>query len=135
MRTRSLDRRPHWSFRCAPCSRCRCGLSSMRGGRPPAEPCALGRHHGGSRSGTRRPLLERRGDQELDVPELEGLGDVGQRAVLRGVDKVGQVSAPTHRSEEHTSELQSLTNLVCRLLLEKKKKKNKKGNANKQNKT
>src|SRR5258706_8444469 len=27
------------------------------------------------------------------------------------------------RSEEHTSELQSLTNLVCRLLLEKKKEK------------
>src|SRR5438046_8540158 len=30
------------------------------------------------------------------------------------------------RSEEHTSELQSLTNLVCRLLLEKKKKTTKK---------
>src|SRR5438093_6919444 len=30
-----------------------------------------------------------------------------------------------YRSEEHTSELQSLTNLVCRLLLEKKKKKEK----------
>ena len=30
------------------------------------------------------------------------------------------------RSEEHTSELQSLTNLVCRLLLEKKKEKKKK---------
>src|SRR5258706_15712234 len=29
---------------------------------------------------------------------------------------------PRARSEEHTSELQSLTNLVCRLLLEKKKK-------------
>src|SRR5260370_8329406 len=29
------------------------------------------------------------------------------------------------RSEEHTSELQSHLNLVCRLLLEKKKKKNK----------
>src|SRR5258706_11018086 len=28
---------------------------------------------------------------------------------------------PRSRSEEHTSELQSLTNLVCRLLLEKKK--------------
>src|SRR2546430_3482349 len=28
----------------------------------------------------------------------------------------------THRSEEHTSELQSQSNLVCRLLLEKKKK-------------
>src|SRR5262249_60701855 len=32
--------------------------------------------------------------------------------------RCGRVS----RSEEHTSELQSLTNLVCRLLLEKKKK-------------
>src|SRR5258706_846480 len=31
-------------------------------------------------------------------------------------------AAPGARSEEHTSELQSLTNLVCRLLLEKKKK-------------
>src|SRR5262249_62318559 len=30
--------------------------------------------------------------------------------------------AATLRSEEHTSELQSLTNLVCRLLLEKKNK-------------
>src|SRR2546425_5720203 len=29
---------------------------------------------------------------------------------------------PTERSEEHTSELQSLAYLVCRLLLEKKKK-------------
>src|SRR5438046_6063147 len=32
----------------------------------------------------------------------------------------------SYRSEEHTSELQSLTNLVCRLLLEKKKKYKKK---------
>src|SRR2546427_7795106 len=32
--------------------------------------------------------------------------------------------ARTARSEEHTSELQSQSNLVCRLLLEKKKKKN-----------
>src|SRR2546430_13754306 len=30
---------------------------------------------------------------------------------------------PATRSEEHTSELQSQSNLVCRLLLEKKKKK------------
>src|SRR5438093_1990021 len=30
-------------------------------------------------------------------------------------------ASPSPRSEEHTSELQSLTNLVCRLLLEKKK--------------
>src|SRR5688572_31581077 len=33
-----------------------------------------------------------------------------------------------YRSEEHTSELQSQSNLVCRLLLEKKKKKKKKKN-------
>src|SRR5688572_32627304 len=32
------------------------------------------------------------------------------------------------RSEEHTSELQSQSNLVCRLLLEKKKKKKKNNN-------
>src|SRR5215213_11561790 len=36
---------------------------------------------------------------------------------------LGRPGART-RSEEHTSELQSLTNLVCRLLLEKKKKTN-----------
>ena len=35
---------------------------------------------------------------------------------------LGQDAAWAIRSEEHTSELQSLTNLVCRLLLEKKKK-------------
>src|SRR5436190_15312367 len=34
--------------------------------------------------------------------------------------------APSLRSEEHTSELQSHSDLVCRLLLEKKKKKKKK---------
>src|SRR5437016_10906532 len=38
------------------------------------------------------------------------------------------------RSEEHTSELQSLTNLVCRLLLEKKKKKRIKKNDKESNK-
>src|SRR2546427_9536520 len=49
--------------------------------------------------------------------------------VRRGIE----LGAPLHltwscyqfeRSEEHTSELQSQSNLVCRLLLEKKKKKN-----------
>src|SRR2546427_3934191 len=34
-----------------------------------------------------------------------------------------RMSMRTSRSEEHTSELQSQSNLVCRLLLEKKKKK------------
>src|SRR5437016_11888630 len=36
----------------------------------------------------------------------------------------GKYPAILARSEEHTSELQSLTNLVCRLLLEKKKVEN-----------
>src|SRR2546430_10277549 len=45
---------------------------------------------------------------------------------------IGQPTAPrtqaerAKRSEEHTSELQSQSNLVCRLLLEKKKKINRK---------
>src|SRR5438105_15628996 len=37
-----------------------------------------------------------------------------------------QRAGVAERSEEHTSELQSRVDLVCRLLLEKKKKKNKK---------
>src|SRR5215204_7362605 len=36
----------------------------------------------------------------------------------------GDPRRPCFRSEEHTSELQSHSDLVCRLLLEKKKKKN-----------
>src|SRR2546430_4007433 len=43
----------------------------------------------------------------------------GGLAALRGSD--GE-RARARRSEEHTSELQSQSNLVCRLLLEKKKK-------------
>src|SRR5438046_4188709 len=39
------------------------------------------------------------------------------------LDLLRHVAQPP-RSEEHTSELQSLTNIVCRLLLEKKNKKN-----------
>src|SRR3989441_1993238 len=50
----------------------------------------------------------------------------GAEAVEVGlaVAVVGQVGTRAGRSEEHTSELQSLAYLVCRLLLEKKKKKN-----------
>src|SRR2546430_12397851 len=35
---------------------------------------------------------------------------------------LGEGARDPHRSEEHTSELQSQSNLVCRLLLEKKQK-------------
>src|SRR2546426_4292243 len=41
----------------------------------------------------------------------------------RGSGRSGRVKTTRVRSEEHTSELQSPCNLVCRLLLEKKKKK------------
>src|SRR5438046_7291882 len=44
-------------------------------------------------------------------------------AILATVFWFGAPGGVTGRSEEHTSELQSLTNLVCRLLLEKKKTK------------
>src|SRR5215475_5827661 len=45
------------------------------------------------------------------------------RAAFAGADAAPVVSrSSAERSEEHTSELQSRENLVCRLLLEKKKK-------------
>src|SRR5207302_4662230 len=47
---------------------------------------------------------------------------VHPRRAMRGLTARGRAENP--RSEEHTSELQSRENLVCRLLLEKKKKKN-----------
>src|SRR5688572_31997574 len=50
---------------------------------------------------------------------------------VRYSSALGTASAPS-RSEEHTSELQSQSNLVCRLLLEKKKKKKKTTNKTKQ---
>src|SRR2546425_6100190 len=46
---------------------------------------------------------------------------IKNRGLEQGWDFVLMI--PLERSEEHTSELQSLAYLVCRLLLEKKKKK------------
>src|SRR5688572_30875472 len=67
-----------------------------------------GRRSGGDR---RRQSRAAPGSAAPLGPERRGLG--GDQAGRRGV-----------RSEEHTSELQSQSNLVCRLLLEKKKKQN-----------
>src|SRR2546430_9751552 len=47
---------------------------------------------------------------------------VGRADRRLAVVRRGRVRGPARRSEEHTSELQSQSNLVCRLLLEKKKK-------------
>src|SRR5438552_13953420 len=44
------------------------------------------------------------------------------RALCRGFLQITRVTPRRLRSEEHTSELQSPDHLVCRLLLEKKKK-------------
>src|SRR5438046_6486826 len=71
--------------------------ASPRRGRPPAPRPAPRPPTRGRRC---RPPRRRRG------------GSCGRRRAPRRL--------PQDRSEEHTSELQSLTNLVCRLLLEKK---------------
>src|SRR3712207_8128355 len=63
----------------------------------------------------RRPRLP---GQRLRRGDPRQLREEGRRTASRGL--------PPARSEEHTSELQSRQYLVCRLLLEKKKKKNEK---------
>src|SRR2546430_4035391 len=51
---------------------------------------------------------------------------LGRSIAINGVifRIIGIAPEEFHRSEEHTSELQSQSNLVCRLLLEKKKQSN-----------
>src|SRR5437588_3886452 len=67
------------------------------------------------------PVLDSVGNEHQDH-EVEGgrLAELVANAVQNGI--IGN----DVRSEEHTSELQSHSDLVCRLLLEKKKKKNEK---------
>src|SRR5260370_22584103 len=58
-------------------------------------------------------------------PRQPRLGvEAAASAVAVSVAEAGVAAEAGARSEEHTSELQSHLNLVCRLLLEKKKKKN-----------
>src|SRR5256885_5545691 len=69
----------------------------------------------------------------VDSVRLAATGPSGSRSANRRLTMMGAVAYPrvasrtraapsSSRSEEHTSELQSPCNLVCRLLLEKKKK-------------
>src|SRR2546425_3595322 len=83
----------------------RCGARGR--GAPPV-------HHEGH-AGDAHALARamRDGGKELALGEVRVRDDLGRREHRRRRD----------RSEEHTSELQSLAYLVCRLLLEKKKKK------------
>src|SRR2546430_6126888 len=60
---------------------------------------------------------------QTSVPGLLDLSDEPKRILdMYGTRGGDGTFATTCRSEEHTSELQSQSNLVCRLLLEKKKK-------------
>src|SRR5438132_8053594 len=72
-----------------------------------------------------RAAAEARADHRLEAAEAPGVEQPVQ--ALARVPQRGPVRAVRHlelrRSEEHTSELQSHSDIVCRLLLEKKKNK------------
>src|SRR5256885_8771144 len=68
----------------------------------------------------RDTLTERQHDSILARSQIPGAKAVG-RAMTAADSMSARVRASDTRSEEHTSELQSPCNLVCRLLLEKKK--------------
>src|SRR2546427_2336969 len=87
----------------------------------------LFRSHAREHGVRRRHVAERRvegGRVRVQAPGLVGIGE--ERLDLRGEPQLAADLGPEERlrSEEHTSELQSQSNLVCRLLLEKKKIKN-----------
>src|SRR2546430_5656551 len=70
-----------------------------------------------------------RSPQPLSRSAMSGRNPAGLKRRIRSTKQVSPVPRNrsterrrTRRSEEHTSELQSQSNLVCRLLLEKKKK-------------
>src|SRR5687767_15282474 len=57
--------------------------------------------------------------RELNLQEIRAIADETDAAIEFFIH--GALCVDEERSEEHTSELQSLAYLVCRLLLEKKK--------------
>src|SRR5690242_21421231 len=75
----------------------------------------------------RAPLIrEAWEDAKVHPRDIRTLDDFRERVPFIDKDAVRRFrdERGDPRSEEHTSELQSHVNLVCRLLLEKKKKKN-----------
>src|SRR5205823_14693110 len=65
-------------------------------------------------------LFRSRAGAAAPLPRRARAGAAGVR--MCGVAGAAHAGSDLDRSEEHTSELQSLAYLVCRLLLEKKKK-------------
>src|SRR5256885_12627686 len=74
--------------------------------------------------GLPRWLLADAGAEVEAAPSGETVDSVEETSSASTLSEVPQETAVNHveRSEEHTSELQSPCNLVCRLLLEKKKR-------------
>src|SRR5437773_3912472 len=66
-------------------------------------------------------MRSRARDQGEWVKDAKLLADVGAAAYKAAEAKDAKALDPARRSEEHTSELQSHHDLVCRLLLEKKR--------------
>src|SRR5438034_1616060 len=77
-------------------------------------------------------LFRSRTDARPGAGELPA--DDFELRVRRGRKSMNDETEARSRSEEHTSELQSHSDLVCRLLLEKKKKNTEKKNIQKQDK-
>src|SRR5438046_4621878 len=67
------------------------------------------------------PVGSAQGLTSSDLSKLRSVGGVALSPDGRHLAYTVAMRDEPGRSEEHTSELQSLTNLVCRLLLEKKK--------------
>src|SRR5438046_8217670 len=72
------------------------------------ESCNAGQRPNTTAVETARAILKNSTGTFILITDSAGKEPCGRNAVIR-----------ERRSEEHTSELQSLTNLVCRLLLEK----------------
>src|SRR5260221_5440009 len=73
----------------------------------------------------RSPSPLAQGVRRFHFPVLRSFRpDLRELAAVQRARGLVPVSGRRHRSEEHTSELQSHSDLVCRLLLEKKKRTN-----------
>src|SRR5690606_39700717 len=109
--------------------RCRCFLSMIR--RPPTSPLfpyttlfrsehaapssSMVQHTSASQTGASGPVHAQNRDSVCPTSSVNGCPSASTKTS-------SHKSGTDVRSEEHTSELQSRENLVCRLLLEKKNK-------------
>src|SRR5690606_41476097 len=101
----------------------------LHDGTAPTEPDTLSLHDAlpisvGRLAADARRAIVSGGARGIDEAAMRGAITHGGRAIgilADGLEKAALKAHYRERSEEHTSELQSRENLVCRLLLEKKK--------------